>query len=135
MRKWAYLAAVAALVGLGGPEKAAAQTTEPQVKSSFQPDQALAAEGRKLFTANGCMACHSIGQGVMAGPDLKGVVDRAPIDWLRAFLKNPRQQFNNGDPRTVAIVEQHKGAVMPNFRLRDDEIEKLLHYLATAQKR
>jgi nitrite reductase (NO-forming) len=133
MRTWAYLATLTAVVSFGTPPKAAAQ--EAQVKSSFQPDVEAAARGRKVFNAKGCQACHSIGQGKMAGPDLKGVTERAPIEWIRTFLKNPREQFNNNDGRTIALVAEARGAVMPNFRLRDDEIEELVNYLATAQKR
>jgi mono/diheme cytochrome c family protein len=133
MRTWAYLATLAAVVSIGTPPKAAAQ--EAQMKSSFQPNAESAARGRKLFTAKGCQACHSIGQGKMAGPDLKGVTERAPVDWIRTFLKNPREQFNNQDGRTVALVQAAHGAVMPNFKLREDEIDELINYLALAQKR
>jgi mono/diheme cytochrome c family protein len=135
MRTWAYLGAVALVFSLADTQAAYAQEGQAQVKSSFQADMELAAKGRSLFNAKGCQACHSIGRGVMAGPDLKGVVDRAPVDWLRTFLKNPREQFDKADPRTVAMVERARGNVMPNFKLREDEIEMLLHYLATAQKR
>jgi nitrite reductase (NO-forming) len=133
MRTWAHLAVLAAVVCFTPPQKAVAQ--EAQVKSSFQPNPELVASGRKIFNAKGCQACHSIGQGKMAGPDLKGVAERAPVEWIRTFLKNPRAQFDNQDGRTLALVIEARGAVMPNFRLRDDEIDALVNYLAAAQKR
>ncbi|HEV8264071.1 MAG TPA: cytochrome c [Gemmatimonadales bacterium] len=106
-----------------------------RAQGSFAVDQARAAKGRALFTEKGCQGCHSIGRGKMAGPDLLNVTQRAPVAWLRRFLKDPRALYDAGDPRTVAMVEQHQGFVMPNFRLKDDEIETLIHFLASGMRR
>jgi mono/diheme cytochrome c family protein len=102
---------------------------------SFTVDQDRALKGKALFTEKGCQTCHSIGRGKMAGPDLLNVTQRAPVDWLRRFVKDPRALHDAGDPRTVAMVEQHHGYVMPNFRLKDDEIDLLMHFLASGMRR
>jgi len=104
-------------------------------QASFAVNQDRAVRGRALFTEKGCQTCHSIGRGTMAGPDLLNVTQRAPVDWLRRFLKNPRALYDAGDARTVAMVEQHHGYVMPNFRLNDDEVDLLIHFLASGLRR
>lgn len=104
-------------------------------QSSFRVENDKASKGKALFTQKGCQGCHSIGFGQNAGPDLLNVTQRVPADWLRRFLKSPQAMHDAGDARTVALVEQHNGHVMPNFRLKDDEIEALIHFLASGMKR
>lgn len=112
-----------------------ALSSRAPAQGSFAVDQDRALRGRALFTEKGCQGCHSIGRGKMAGPDLLNVTQRAPVDWLRRFLRDPKALHDAGDARTVAMVEQHHGFVMPNFRLKDDEINSIIHFLASGMRR
>jgi len=105
------------------------------VSAQAAPGSAGPLAGRALFTEKGCQGCHSIGRGRMAGPDLLNVTQRVPVDWLRRFLKDPGAMYDAGDARTVALVEQHHGYVMPNFRLKDGEIDLLIAFLASGMRR
>ncbi|HEV8303440.1 MAG TPA: cytochrome c [Gemmatimonadales bacterium] len=113
-------------VGLGvGGGTAAAQAPACAV----QPDAALAKRGQSLFSSRGCVGCHSIGQGKRAGPDLAGVTQRRDLDWLRRWMKNPTPMFET-DSLAKALLAQFNNTRMPNLRLKDDEVEALLHYIA-----
>lgn len=49
------------------------------------------ADGRALFSAHGCSACHRVGpDGGSAGPDLTLVGVRRPRAWIEQWLKSPR---------------------------------------------
>ncbi len=75
-----------------------------------------AEEGKKLFSAKGCSACHRLfGEGGVLGPDLTGVKERRTADWLQAWLKDPAAV----NPKTT----------MPNLGLTDDEVKGLVAYL------
>ena len=108
---------------------------DANAQASFRADNQKALRGKALFTEKGCQGCHSIGYGRMAGPDLLNVTHRVTVDWLRQFLKNPQAMFDAGDGRTVALVEQHHGFVMPNFRLKDAEIDALIHFMGSGMRR
>jgi cytochrome c2 len=60
-----------------------------------------------------CAACHSIGGGSQAGPDLKDITRQRDRDWLVRFLVDPEGLVARGDPTAAALVRQWDGAVMP----------------------
>lgn len=99
-------------------------------------DAALAKKGKSTFANKGCVTCHSIGQGVRAGPDLIGVTDRRDLTWLKNWLKDPATMLQN-DSIAMAMLAAAKGVKMPNVKLTDQEIDALLHYMAdeSAKKR
>lgn len=122
--KGSLLAGLFALgVGTGvGGESAAAQ------QATLQVDAALAKRGQSLFQNRGCVGCHSIGKGKRSGPDLAGVTRLRDLDWLRRWLKNPTPMFET-DSIAKALLAQYNNTRMPNLRLKDDEVEALLHYM------
>jgi putative heme-binding domain-containing protein len=83
-------------------------------------------QGRKMFGATGCFACHRFGnEGGMTGPDLTGAAGRySPRDFLDQVLhpsKEINEQFvpmtvtmNNGDTVTGIIVNLNGDNVMLN---------------------
>ena len=80
------------------------------------------ADGLRLYTGLGCIACHTPPD--FAGPDA-AIPPRVPHGYvsakytepsLREFLRSPEAHF--------------KWTRMPNFRLNDEEIESLVRYLA-----
>jgi cytochrome c2 len=77
--------------------KAPAQAQEMKASGSYGSDEAAAKKGRSLFNARGCMGCHTVGKGKLAGPDLAGVTDRREAEWLKKWLKNPDELLGS-DP-------------------------------------
>jgi len=103
------------------------------------PVQGDAENGKKLVGQVGCMACHVIDEKLMEikppaslkqymddwqyrrlrsqGPQLAGIGSKADVNWLFAWLKDPKQY----NARTK----------MPNLRLSDQEAADIATYLAT----
>jgi protein SCO1/2 len=109
--------------------KAPAQAQEMKASGSFGSDEAAAKKGRGLFQARGCFGCHTVGKGKLAGPDLAGVTERRQADWLRKWLKTPDELLGS-DPIAQEMLKEYNNQKMPNLKLKDDEVEALLHYLA-----
>ena len=65
--------AVAALSALLLVKPAAAQEVKASGGEEFVVDKKLADAGKKLFAAKTCNACHTIGKGPLAAPDLAGL--------------------------------------------------------------
>lgn len=90
------------------------------------PDQS-AEDGQALFQGK-CTACHTIGQGDMLGPDLKGVTTRRDADWLARFMAAPDQVMASGDPIAAELLSKYKIA-MPNLGLTETEVAALIAFL------
>jgi cytochrome c2 len=125
MRRWTG-SLLAGLLVLG-VERAAAQ--DSTASPCLQPDPAMAKRGQSLFSSRGCVGCHSIGQGKRSGPDLAGVTERRDLDWLRRFVQDPTLMFET-DSVAKAMLAEYNNTRMPNMRLKGDEVEALLHYIA-----
>lgn len=82
------------------------------------PEAASLTEGRRLIDKAGCIGCHEI-EGAekprMIAPDLTGIGSKVSREWLRKWLKRPKDYL----PKTF----------MPDFRLSDEEIDELVEYL------
>lgn len=118
-----YKLALAALVGgvLAWGSTAQAQ--------GVTVDANLAKKGKSLFNSRGCMTCHSIGKGRLAGPDLAGVVERRDLDWLKRWLKDTQGMLES-DTLAQRLLAESKGVKMPTVKLADREIDALIHYMA-----
>jgi cytochrome c2 len=77
-----------------------------------------------------CSVCHTVGRGVLVGPDLKGVTDRRPRTWLAAWLASPAALIASGDAAAVALADKFKPLRMPDMGLSSHEIAALIEYLA-----
>lgn len=86
----------------------------------------------KLTFEQKCTACHTIGGGDRVGPDLQGVTERRPQQWLRNFITAPDLMIANGDPVAVRLYEKYNRIVMPNLGLTEDEAGALLVYVRSA---
>jgi len=84
--------------------------------SGLTVDATLAKLGKTTFSNKGCVTCHSIGQGVRAGPDLLGVTERRSLDWLKSWLKDPATMLQT-DSAAMAMLAAAKGVKMPNVKL------------------
>jgi cytochrome c2 len=92
-------------------------------------DANLAKKGKNVFVNRGCSTCHSIGKGVLAGPDLAGLTQRREMDWIKRWLKNTTEMLAS-DSIAQAMLAEAKGVKMPQVKLSDAEIDQLIHYIA-----
>jgi hypothetical protein len=90
------------------------------VQAAFDPPVAFNAR---------CSGCHSIGHGVVVGPDLRGVTSRHDARWLHAFIRSSQTLVRQGDAEAVALFQRFKKK-MPDHDLADGEIDALLAYIA-----
>ena len=90
---------------------------------------ASAQESGKQIFQKSCAACHSIGGGRLVGPDLKGVNDRRPEDWLLKFTKSSQTLVKSGDKTAVALFEEFNKIPMPDQALSDEQIRKVLAHI------
>lgn len=90
---------------------------------------ASAQESGKQIFQQACAACHSIGAGRLVGPDLKGVNDRRPEDWLLKFIKSSEKLVKSGDKTATALFEEFSKMPMPDQALSDDQIKKVLAHI------
>lgn len=96
------------------------------------PTVQTAAEGQLLFQQK-CAACHTIGGGVLVGPDLKGVVVRRDLNWLQGFIAAPDRMIASGDQLALQLLAESNNVPMPNLALSDAEVSALITYLETAE--
>lgn len=87
-------------------------------------------DGKVLFQEK-CTACHTIGQGDLVGPDLKGVTVRRDREWLVRWLRAPDRMLTEGDPIATALLRQYKNLPMPNQGLTEEQVAALMAFLET----
>lgn len=96
---------------------------------------ALAQDKAADFFQNNCAACHTIGGGAGAGPDLKDVTARRNREWLIRFIENPQKMMDSNDSDARKLVRESGGMVMPAVEGIDrGRAEALIDYLASASK-
>ena len=99
------------------------------LRASTTPvDPALADRGATFWRNRSCDACHSIGGGRRAGPDLAGLSGRRSNDWLKRWLKNPPEMLQS-DSTAKELLADAKGVKMANLHLTDAEIDALIDYI------
>jgi cytochrome c2 len=86
------------------------------------------ARGKEIFQS-ACAACHTIGDGRLAGPDLQGVHERRSEAWIIAFVQHPQQVISSGDSVAAALLEEYQGLEMPDQSLTADEIRHVLAHI------
>jgi cytochrome c len=111
------------------PPKPAATAAKPAGGAPIAGD---AAAGRTLFTAKGCIACHTA-QGVQGatgtiGPNLNGIGDPAKRPTLTDGAANTPEHIREWikDPQKLK-----PGTMMPNLQLTDKEADDLTALLLT----
>ena len=109
----------------------AAPAAPAKPPAAFNVDDAKAKQGAGLFKSKNCATCHSIDGSRLVGPTMKGIwgrkekmqdgtelyVDRA---YFVRSVKAPMDQIVAGYPAGMLQIE-----------LSDDEIDALLHYVAS----
>lgn len=84
--------------------------------------------GRQLFEAK-CSGCHTIGQGRKVGPDLYGITQIRPKDYLVSFIGNATHMFERRDPIAIMVLGQYKTIRMPNLHLSEGQILEIIAYI------
>lgn len=87
-----------------------------------------AQSGEELYKAT-CVACHTIGNGRLVGPDLKDINNKRDADWSIEFIRASQTMIKNGDSDAIAIFEEYGKIAMPDNDLSDDQIKSILTYI------
>lgn len=96
-------------------------------ESGFDPE--LAKEGKKIYEAKACNACHSInGEKTAMGGDLAGVTKIRDLDWLFNFIKDPKSMLEK-DGLAKQLLKEFKNIPMPNQGLSDTDVIAIIEYL------
>lgn len=85
-------------------------------------------KGKAIFETK-CSPCHTIGGGTRVGPDLKGVTERRPRNWLVKFISNPEKMFQAGDHIAKDLLSKFGGIKMPALGLSPQDISDVLSYI------
>lgn len=75
-----------------------------------------------------CAGCHSVGKGVVVGPDLAGVTARRDKRWLHSFIRSSQGLVKRGDAAAAALFSKFKKK-MPDHDFSDEEIDALLAFI------
>lgn len=91
----------------------------------------FAQKGENLFKTT-CAACHTIGKGLLVGPDLKNTNEKYPEEWLLKWIKSSQTMVKEGDETAVALFEKYNKVPMPdNPSFTDEDIKEILAYIKT----
>ncbi|MFQ5445843.1 MAG: c-type cytochrome [Saprospiraceae bacterium] len=116
-----------------GAKSTTAVKSEPAVESTpvvaaVNPFESVT-DGQQLFKSI-CSACHTIGQGKMVGPDLRGVNSRHDEAWLYKWVRSSQALVKAGDAEAVKLFEENNRVVMTSHRyLSDDQIGSILRFI------
>jgi len=105
----------------------AAPVTQTTAQSAAQGSTA-SGEGQAIFQLY-CNACHSIGGGIVVGPDLEGVTARRDRAWLARWIAEPDKMLADGDPIATELFQEFNNIPMTNLGLSTADVEALLAYL------
>lgn len=121
--RWAWASAVAlvavAVMGLAGGGLWVADAS---------PGGQGPEEGEALFREK-CAACHTLGGGVLVGPDLSGVTARRDRDWLARWIREPDRMLEEEDPLARQLLQEYGNVPMPNLGLTEAEVASIIAYL------
>ncbi|MEO1653345.1 MAG: cytochrome c3 family protein [Bacteroidota bacterium] len=115
----------------GGEEQAA---PAEEGGGDAAPDAAVLAKGEELWN-NNCTSCHGLGEEVVVGPGLKGILERRTREWLIPWIKNSQKMITQDkDPYAVALFNKYNQNVMTSFPWPDEDINAVITYVDYASK-
>jgi len=91
-------------------------------------DPALAQQGKGLFAAKGCAACHTTDTSKLIGPGLAGSTERRTPQWLARMIMHPEQMLER-DPIAKELLREY-GTPMTNMNLSPEETKAVIAFLA-----
>ncbi len=96
----------------------------------------LLAQELEQYFKNNCASCHTIGGGILTGPDLKNVEQRQSRDWLIKWIGDPEGVLKGGDPYAVKLQKEARGAIMRNIPGMTSKLANtLLDFIAKESKK
>lgn len=95
----------------------------PQIVFSASPEA-----GEKAFQK--CIACHTVGSGPLAGPDLKGVTAKRDNAWLVRWIVEPDKMLAEGDAIALGLLQDFNNIPMPPMGVTEAEAKDILAYIA-----
>ena len=106
-------------------------TPGPDYSDTTKSPEPMLRQGQQLFTAKGCVGCHSLNPPAMPGligPNLHHIGSRTYI--AAGTLKNTDENLAKWlhNPQAWKL-----GVLMPNLQLKDDEVAALGAFLRTQQ--
>ena len=116
--RWVCIIALATIAGIWAPAVANAAGTDADA-------------GKQIFQEK-CTACHTIGNGPLVGPDLKGVTARRPREWLEQWIAAPDAMLAKKDPVATELLHQFHDVPMANLGLSASDVTAVLAFLETA---
>lgn len=84
--------------------------------------------GQEIFEEK-CIACHTIGDGKLVGPDLEGVMQRQSREWLLEWIQRPDEVLAGGDEYATALLQEYNNVPMANLGLSEAQAADVLAYL------
>jgi len=101
--------------------------------NSIPADSVTIARGKGAF-ADKCTGCHNfIEDGI--GPKLAGITSLQSVDWIKNFIKNPKQVIDSGDTTAQKLLNEYQ-TIMPSFGyLSDEDIDALIAFIHIQKKR
>src|SRR5919106_2054533 len=96
--------------------------TEAGKQERIIVNDSLAKVGETVWSAKGCVSCHTIGKSGIIAPDLAGLFERRTVAWVRSLLRDPDALLERDDT-AKALLQRYNNLRMPNLKLSDTEIE------------
>ncbi len=84
--------------------------------------------GQQLFNQY-CTGCHTIGGGVLVGPDLKDITQSRTAQWIKDFITNPSKMVASDS--AAQQLRQGFNITMPTLSLTADQIDQLVAFLSS----
>lgn len=119
--RWLSIVALATIAGMWAALPAVANAAGADAEA-----------GKQAFQEKGCNACHTVGGGVLVGPDLKGVTAKRPREWLQQWIAAPDAMLAKKDPYATNLLHEFHDVPMPNLGLSASDVDAIIAYLATA---
>jgi len=98
------------------------------IGSAYAADEKSDLDPGKIFKTN-CATCHTIGKGVVVGPDLKDFHTRQTLDWTLSWVKSSSTVIRSGDDYAVALFDEYNRVEMPDQNLSEEEITAVYNFI------
>ncbi|HEX9692820.1 MAG TPA: cytochrome D1 domain-containing protein [Gemmatimonadales bacterium] len=102
-------------------------SSDRDANSTRQTQVAAVSQGQEIFDRV-CFACHSIGEGVRVGPDLKDIHQRRDREWLVRWMEDPLGMAQT-DSIGRALLAEYNGVPMSPPNLSAEGIDAVLDYI------